>query len=201
MRTIFFDFGNVIAYFDHRRATGRFVRRCDRTEAEVFAAIYGGRLEDDFEASRLTSDEFVRLAAAAIGYRGTAEDFAREFVDIFTPNEEVIALLPRLARQGYRLVLASNTNRLHFDFFRPRFADALRHFHALGVSFEAGARKPQPDFFAHCQRLAGGTPADALFIDDIKLNVEGARAFGWDAIEYAGFSGLMADLRARGIDV
>src|SRR6266404_3104712 len=119
MKTIFFDFGNVIGHFDHRRATRRFLRRCDRTEAEIFAALYSDPLEDDFEAGRMTADEYVRAAIDAIGYRGSPAEFAREFVDVFSPNDDVVALLPRLARQGYRLVLASNTNRLHFDFFRP----------------------------------------------------------------------------------
>jgi putative hydrolase of the HAD superfamily len=201
VRTIYFDFGNVIAQFDHRRATRQFVRLCDRSEAEIFAAIYGGQLEDDFEAGRIGGAEFVNVVTTAIGYRGSADEFVRAFVDIFTPNPEVIALLPRLAARGHRLVLASNTNALHYQFFRRTFADALTPFHALGVSFEAGARKPHPDFFAHCQRLAGGTAAEALFIDDIRLNVEGARAFGWDAVQYTDFPALTAALRERGVDI
>src|SRR5262245_35247305 len=201
MKTIFFDFGNVIASFDHRRATRRFVRRSELTEAEILAAIYDGALEDNFEAGRVTAEDFMRTSMVAIGYRGGIDDFAREFADIFTANDEIIALLPQLTEQGFRLVLASNTNQLHFEFFRARFAEPLRHFHALGVSFEAGARKPHPDFFAHCQRLAGCKPSEALFIDDIQLNVEGARAFGWDAIQYIDYAQLAANLRERDIDV
>jgi len=201
MKTIFFDFGNVIASFDHRRATRRFARRSDLTEAEILAAIYDGSLESDFEAGLITVDDFLRTATVAIGYRGSADDFAREFADIFTANDEIIAFLPRLVAQGFRLVLASNTNRLHFEFFRTKFAEPLRHFQALGVSFEAGARKPHPEFFAHCQRLAACKPSEALFIDDILKNVEGARAFGWDGVQYIDYPQLAAELRNRGIDI
>jgi FMN phosphatase YigB (HAD superfamily) len=201
MKTIFFDFGNVIASFDHRRATRRFARRSDLTEAEIFAAIYDGALESDFEAGLITAEEFMRTAMVAIDYRGTADDFAREFADIFTANEAIVALLPRLIDRGFRLVLASNTNELHFEFFRAKFAKPLKSFYALGVSFEAGARKPQPEFFAHCQRLAECKPSEALFIDDIQKNVEGARAFGWDAVQYIDYPQLAADLRGRGISV
>lgn len=201
MKTIFFDFGNVIASFDHRRATRRFARRSELTEAEILAAIYDGPLEDNFEAGLVTPDEFMRTATAAIGYRGSTDDFAREFADIFMPNDEIIALLPRLIEQGYRLVLASNTNELHFEFFRATFAKPLKQFHALGVSFQAGARKPHPEFFAHCQRLAECKASEALFIDDIQINVEGARAFGWDAIQYIDYPQLATELRNRGIDV
>jgi FMN phosphatase YigB (HAD superfamily) len=201
MKTIFFDFGNVIASFDHRRATRRFARRSELTEAEILAAIYDGAMEDRFEAGRITVDDFMRTAMVAIGYRGGMDDFAREFADIFMANDEIIALLPRLAEHRFRLVLASNTNPLHFEFFRTRFAEPLAYFHALGVSFEAGARKPQPEFFAHCQRLAGCEPSEALFIDDIQKNVEGARSFGWDAVQYIDYPQLAAELRKRGIRV
>src|SRR5438034_8731726 len=84
MKTIFFDFGNVIACFDHRRATRRFARRSELSEAEILAAIYDGAVEDEFELGQLTADEFLRTSMAAISYRGTADDFAREFADIFT---------------------------------------------------------------------------------------------------------------------
>jgi putative hydrolase of the HAD superfamily len=201
MKTIFLDFGNVIAHFDHRRATQRFARRSELTEAEILGAIYDGPLESNVEAGLITAEEFMRTAMLAIDYRGSSDDFAREFADIFTANDEIIALLPRLAEQGFRLVLASNTNELHFEFFRAKFAKTLKHFHALGVSFEAGARKPQPEFFAHCQRLAGCKASEALFIDDIQKNVEGARAFGWDAVQYIDYHQLAGELRNRGIDM
>ncbi len=201
MKTIFFDFGNVIAHFDHRRATRRFAKRSELSEAEILAAIYDGTVENEFELGQLTAEEFLRTSMTAISYRGTADDFVREFADIFTANDEVIALLPKLVEHGYRLVLASNTNRLHYEFFKAKFAEPLRHFHALGVSFEARARKPHPEFFAHCQGLAGCKSSEALFIDDLQLNVEGARAFGWDAIQYIDYAQLLADLTKRGIDV
>lgn len=199
VHTLFFDFGNVVADFDHRRATRRFARHSDLPEAEIFDAIYNTQLEDDFEAGRVTPEAFVGAAMAAIGYRASREQFVDEFVDIFTPNPEVIALIPRLAR-SHRLVLASNTNVLHAGQFRRQLAGTLTHFHAIGVSYEARARKPHPPFFAHCQAFAAGPPAGSLFIDDIAVNVEAARAFGWRAIQYRTFDGLLRDLCGHGVE-
>jgi putative hydrolase of the HAD superfamily len=200
MRTILFDFGNVIGDFDHRRAIRQWLPHCDLTEEAIFAAIYGADLEDAFEAGRLTGAEFVRRACDVIGYRGTAEQFRAAFVDIFTPNPDVCALVPRLKRR-HRLVLASNTNELHSAYFRETFADVLRHFDAVGLSHEAGARKPHRAFFEHCQTLAGGPPQECLFIDDLPANVEAARAFGWRAVQYTTYPELERRLRALGIDV
>ncbi len=200
MRTILFDFGNVVGYFDHRLAIRQLVRHCDLTEAAIFAAIYGGDLEDDFEAGRISGEEFIRRACAAIGYRGRPDEFRTAFVDIFTPNREVCALIPRL-KGRYRLVLASNTNELHAPFFQKSFADVLRHFDAIGLSYEAGARKPHPDFYRHCQELVRCPRHECLFIDDLPDNVAGARAFGWNAVQYTGYPELLEQLRRHGIEV
>ena len=81
-----------------------------------------------------------------------------------------------------------------FSASAARAATATRTVNEPGTVTEAGTVTVTP-------RLADCAPAAALFIDDIKLNVEGARAFGWDAIQYTDFPALTADLRARGIEV
>lgn len=200
IHTLFFDFGNVVADFDHHRATRRFAKHSHLTEADIFDAIYNTQLEDDFEAGRVGADEFVARAMSLIAYRGPSDQFVAEFVDIFTPNTDVVALIPRLAGK-YRLVLASNTNVLHADHFRQQMADTLSHFHALGLSYEAGARKPHPSFYAHCQALADGPSAGSLFIDDLGANVEAARAFGWHGVQFKSVETLRHDLHWAGVDV
>lgn len=200
MHTIFFDFGNVIGYFDHRIAVRRFLSHCDLDEDACFAAIYDTSLEDDFEAGRVSGDEFVRRCRDVIKHRGTPDEFRTAFQDIFVPNPDVCALVPPLARR-YRLVLASNTNELHALRFREQFADVLRHFSAIGTSYEAGARKPDRRFFTYCQRLAECPPKQCLFIDDLALNVDAGRTFGWNSIQYTSYPELLQQLRSYRIEV
>ena len=59
IRAILFDFGNVIGFFDHRRATRRLVAQTDLTEAELFVRLYDSELEDAFEAGRLDAAGFL----------------------------------------------------------------------------------------------------------------------------------------------
>src|SRR4051794_34499534 len=75
MHTIFFDFGNVIAYFDHRVAVRHVRPKSDLDEDAIFAAVYNTDLEDAFEAGRMGGEEFVRRACEVIGYRGTPDEF------------------------------------------------------------------------------------------------------------------------------
>jgi glucose-1-phosphatase len=200
MRTILFDFGNVIAHFDHRRATRKFAPQTDLTEVEVFDAIYNTALEEEFELGNINGDEFVHAACAVIGYRDTHARFRQDFVDIFTANPDIISLIPKL-KPNYRLVLASNSNELHAEHIEKKFADTLKLFDALGYSFRAGGRKPHPSFYTHCQTLTGAEPGECLFIDDIMTHVEAAQAFGWQAIHFTSAADLVRDLRRVGIGV
>jgi putative hydrolase of the HAD superfamily len=58
----------------------------------------------------------------------------------------------------------------------------LRHFDYLGTSFEAKARKPEPEYFAHVQQHTNAERGECLFIDDLPTNIEAAERFGWNGI-------------------
>jgi putative hydrolase of the HAD superfamily len=198
IRTIFFDFGNVIAFFDHRRAVDQLARFTDVSPSELMLILYGSPIEDDYEVGKLSTPEYVRLAKLNGRLTCTDEEFLAAFNDIFWRNDEVCDLIPRLTPR-YRLVLASNTNDAHFRKYTRQFADVLRHFDRLCPSHEAGARKPDPAYFAYCQRFAEAAPGECLFVDDLPANIEAARRHGWAGICYQSRGQLVEQLRVAGI--
>ena len=157
IRTIFFDFGNVLAFFDHSRAIRQFVRFTDMDPVELGLQLYGGPLEDDYEIGRLTTAEYAREAILNGRLSCTAEQFLECFVDIFWANPEVSNLIPKL-KPRYRLVLASNTNDAHFTRYTKQFADVLGHFDYLVASHRVGARKPHEEFFTAAKAHANAEP-------------------------------------------
>jgi putative hydrolase of the HAD superfamily len=163
------------------------------------AHLFGGSLEDDYESGQISTSEFLRRVRETCRLTCPDEIIAAAWADIFWPNEEVCALLPRL-KPRYRLLLGSNTNELHARQFCGQFADWLQHFDALVLSHEIGVRKPRAGFFEHCLRLAECAPAECLFIDDLAANVAGARACGWQGIVYTSFPDLCQQLTALGIE-
>lgn len=193
IQTIVFDFGNVIGFFDYGITTGRLARHSHRSADDIRRFIYGGELEDAYESGRISSAEFLRRVREGCGLTCADDALTDAYADMFWPNEEVCALVPRL-KPHYRLLLGSNTTELHSRHFVRQFADTLRHFDGLVLSHEVGVRKPRPEFFHHAQRLAGCAAAECLFIDDLPANVAGARALGWQGIVYARGADLPAEL-------
>ena len=200
IQTIVFDFGNVVGRFDYGRTLESLRRHTDLTPQEIRAAIYAAELEDAYESGRLSTAEFLAKVRAVCRLNCADEVLRAAWCDIFWPNEEVCALIPQL-KPRYRLLLGSNTNELHAGHFRRQFADTLRHFDALVLSHEVGARKPRPAFFEHCQRLAGCGPEGCLFIDDLPANVAGARACGWHGIVFTGAADLRTHLADLGVSL
>ena len=198
IKTIVFDFGNVLGFFDYDVAAAALAEHSDLPAGAIRAFIYGGDLEDAYEAGRVSSAEFLRRVRE--GCRLTCPDdvLARAYVDMFWPNDEVCDLVPRL-RPAYRLLLGSNTTELHSRHFREQFAGVLRHFDGLVLSHEVGARKPRAEFFHAAGRVAGCPPEECLFIDDLPANVEGARACGWHGLVYRPGGDLARDLTRYGI--
>jgi len=198
MKTILFDFGNVIAFFDHQRAVRQLLPFTPLSAAELTDVLYCSQLETDYEAGKLNTAEYVTIGQRNGKLSCTDEEFMKAFVDIFTSNPEVCDIIPRL-KPLYRLVLASNTNDAHFTKYTEQFDDVLRYFDHLCPSHQAGHRKPHAEYFAFCQEFVAAKPNECLFIDDMDVNVEAARAFGWNAILYQPENNFAEQLRAAGV--
>ena len=198
IRTIFFDFGNVIAYFDHGRATQRLAVYTDTVHDLLHQALYHRERFAAFETGLIDAQIYICQVLGECRLRCDEQCFRTVFADIFVPNPEVCQLIPRLVRR-YRLVLASNTNELHAELFRRKYQDTLAHFRKLVLSHEVKARKPDALFYARCQEWADCPPGECLFIDDRADNVAAARAHGWKAIQYVDFESLVRDLRQLGV--
>lgn len=202
IRTIVFDFGNVIGYFSHQKAAAqllRFARPGAAVTAEkIIAALYCAEVEARFETNEVPCDRILELMREKLELEGADDALAHAYADMFTPNDHACRLVPHL--QGrYRLLLLSNTNALHYRHFRRQFADVLDRFDALVASHEVGLRKPDPRIFAHAQALAGSAPGECLFIDDLPENVEAARACGWRGVVYRRDEDLRARLAEAGV--
>jgi putative hydrolase of the HAD superfamily len=200
---IFFDFGNVVAYFDYLILFGRFGKRVGLT-AEAFRDRLAGRGFDsllaDFERGALTPELF----AATLCRHGEIEvpfaEFVPDWSDIFRPNESVCALIAGLKAKGYPIYLGSNTNALHADHYRRQLAATLGLMDGFVLSYEVGHNKPAPEFFRACSEVARTPPESCIFIDDLDENIAGARRAGLRGIVYRDTKSLVDDLRELGVD-
>ena len=201
MKHVVVDLGNVIALFDHRRASRQLasLSTVPVTEDEVFRAIFDSSLEPDLDCGRISPQDFLDRLRTLLHIAAPDDAIMRAWCDIFRPNESVVALLPRLKGSAARLLLASNTNPLHFEWLLRQMPEPLALFDECVLSYQVGVRKPAPDFFRRCAAAAGGVPGDCVFVDDRHEFVEEARALGMAGVTYYQGLDLAEALRAKGV--
>jgi putative hydrolase of the HAD superfamily len=198
IRAIIFDFGNVLAFFDHRLVSRRLSAFTHLPEPVLHSKLFASGLENDYETGRLSTAEVIARVRSELKLRCDDSELISAYCDIFIPNHEIEPLLPVL-KNRYRLLVGSNTTPLHSAQIQRQFPYLFRWFDHAVFSHDIGARKPAAEFFEHCVLYANCEPAECLFIDDLAPHVLGARAFGMQAIPYCGVPLLRADLARLGI--
>ena len=99
---------------------------------------------------------------------------------------------------GVATGVLSNTNRLHWE--GQRDAEEIQGlFDHRFLSYELGLVKPDAELFHRVAADLEREPSEILFVDDNRLNVEGARAVGIDAHVAAGPDATREVLAARGL--
>lgn len=168
--------------------------------AEVTTSEWHGAQDhggDPAEATRRLQGVYpAHSALIAAFYDRFDEMLERDFPDM-------MALVERLHVAGVPLYLLSNAPGFLDDWLRSgKLAErhpAFGRFRDYVVSGKEACFKPDAAIYELACRRGGFQPADAVFIDDLPKNVEGARAAGLHAIHHRSAEETAAALRALGL--
>lgn len=196
-KAVFFDIGNVLVRFDLAGLLKDFAWGRGSSPWRVARLVWSRRLNDDVERGKISSAELHALIRNQTGYMGDFDDFRRLWCGRFRLEERSAALFKKLARKR-PVYLLSNTNALHWEHIKKRYAFAREATGAV-LSFEVGVRKPERAIYAAAWAAAGAAPEECLFIDDLAENVAGAKAAGMRALRFKTPARLERDLAALGL--
>ncbi|MEU4196356.1 HAD family phosphatase [Kribbella sp. NPDC026611] len=133
------------------------------------------------ERGQIAVPDFERkLASILVRRDGTpvpADGLIERMFAHFEHQPDMAGLIRRAKATGIRTALLSNSwgNTYPRDTWHGMFDDIV-------ISGEVGLRKPEPEIFLLAARRLDLKPEDCVFIDDLQLNVDGARAVGMTAI-------------------
>lgn len=188
---VLFDFGGVIlsspfdAFAEYERANDLpegLLRRINATnpDTNAWAALERSEVDLDEFASRFEAE------AAAAGYRVDAFAVLGLLAGELRPA--MVEALHRLRDSGrFRLGLLTN-NFVTGDAHAPgdrhqQIAAVLELFDVIVESSKVGVRKPDPRFYELACELVGTRPEEAVFLDDLGVNLKPARAMGMTTIK------------------
>ncbi len=185
IKNILFDLGGVVITLSPEEAEKRFTelgvkdahKMLDSyTQAGIFGALEQGAIDD--EQFRVALSEMVgrelTWAECQYAWKGYFKALPQRNPDT----------LMRLRSEGYRLILASNTNPYMMSWALSNEFDGngnpLSHyFDALYMSYKLGVMKPAEEYFRKIIDGEGIIPEETLFVDDGCRNIETARRMGF----------------------
>ncbi len=185
-RAVVFDLGKVLLDFDFNRAALALAPQCTADAAGIMAIINQTPLLHRFETGLISRREFQADFVRAAGYGGTAQEFARDFTDIFWEIPEMIQLNRRFRSAGLSTHVFSNTSDLVVDFIRVRFP-FFSEFDSYVLSYEQGCMKPSVPIYEAVEASTGFSGPELIYFDDREENVEAALRRGWSAHIYTDF--------------
>jgi putative hydrolase of the HAD superfamily len=115
-------------------------------------------------------------------------------------NPAMVEWLEQIRLSGIKTGLLSNMPAEMVRYSRENFA-WLKHFDHATFSADVRLVKPEPAIYEHSLRGVGVAAPEALFVDDKKPNVEGARAVGMHAIQFRSIEQLGNELVKLGFPV
>jgi putative hydrolase of the HAD superfamily len=135
------------------------------------------------ERSDIAIDEFDELFASEseqLGYRVRGGEVLQLLFGPVRPRmRQLLDLLPSL---GFRIVCLTN-NIVSDGDVRLDIADAMSCFEKVYESSAMGSRKPEPEFYRAVLEDLQVEPAEAVFLDDLGVNLKPAKALGITTIK------------------
>lgn len=195
-RCLLLDMGKVFVSYDFRNFGDRMRARTGLETEQLRATIMGDDFAHRYEVGLINDAEFHKEFCRRVGTDIPWEEFVSAWNSIFAQEPLLPENLILTLAQKSRLWIVSNTNKVHFDFLAIRFS-SLRHFTGFVLSHEVGLAKPDPAIFRLALSEAGVEAGEALFVDDLTVNVEAARSLGIDAFQFLNPDQFVAELRAR----
>ncbi|ATA25890.1 glucose-1-phosphatase [Brenneria goodwinii] len=174
-----FDLGNVVIDIDFNRVLGVWSRLSSAPLATLKERFVMGETFEQHERGEISDEVFAEQLCHEMGIALSFEQFSAGWQAIFVAlRPEVINIMQLLRKEGHRVVILSNTNRLHCGHWPVLFPEVEEAADRLYLSQDIGARKPEASIYHYVLTQEGVTPDQAVFFDDNPANIAAAQALG-----------------------
>ncbi|MFZ5810361.1 MAG: HAD family hydrolase [Chloroflexota bacterium] len=193
IRALVFDFGGVLLRTEDHSPRIALAKRFGLSEGELERLVFASSSSIRASLGELDVEEHWREVVRTLGAgESDIETIKTEFFAGDRLDERLVMYL-RQMRNQYHIGLLSNAWSDLRSFLHHRLG-ILDMFDEAVISAEVKMMKPQVEIYHYTARKLGVAPHEAVFVDDMQENVEGARAAGMQAILFRDANQLFAEL-------
>jgi len=175
------DLGNVLVHVDFEKFYTRIKSVVGYNYNETMKKM--APLMSEYNKGSYTAENFYKQVCRLLKLNVDFNFFSKAWVDIFEPNKELLTYLGTLKKEHLTIILASNTDPLHFEFVKKKYG--FKFVDSLYLSYKEQLIKPDPAFFQQLIAKMDINPDHAIFFDDLPENVKSAQDCGIRALVHA----------------
>lgn len=189
MAAVVFDLGNVLIEWNPRRVLS------DACIEQTHFFLWNAELDHGAPFD----DVVARVRSEFPHFADEIDAFAARWPETLGPVfDDVVVLAERLRRNGVAVYVLSNSSAETLP-RSPVAQGVLARFDGALISGAVRLIKPDPAVFHEAERRWSLHPATTWFVDDSEVNVDGARAAGWNAVHFTDAAALETVLTEAGL--
>jgi epoxide hydrolase-like predicted phosphatase len=178
LKAIIFDLGKVVFDLSFDRVFQSWATSSGRPFDDIKIKFVFDEFFDKFEKSEISEEQFREVVSQRLGIRLSDEDFDKGWCDLYLDKYSDIDNMLVKLKSKYRIIALTNTNSIHSNVWRRKYANTLNHFEKIFSSHELATRKPERKIFEIVLDYLNLKPEQTLFLDDNIDNINGAKKIG-----------------------
>lgn len=184
IKNVVFDLGGVLISLDHQQALDRFKEIGVKDAGQLLDPYEQKGFFLELENGKIDAEMFRKKLCEHTGKQLTADQVLYAWLGFVSdvPQYKLDYLLE--LRKKYKVYLLSNTNPFiqswaRSENFSPAGRPITAYFDKIYASYKMGVTKPDAAIFEQMIQDASLLPAETLFVDDGKANIETAKRLGF----------------------
>ena len=192
--TVIFDMGGVFLKTVDPKPREALAHRFGTTRKDLEARVFSSATSLLSEKGEITDQE--HWQSVLLNFNQPIEDYLKIYDEYFSGDAIDRDLLDFAVslKSKYCVGLLSNAWMNARQLLEERF-HFIDKFNMSLFSYEVGVRKPDLNIYRIMVGKMGTKPGNALFIDDLLENVEGAKTAGLRSIHYKNTRSVIAEIR------
>jgi putative hydrolase of the HAD superfamily len=204
IRAIISDFGGVLtsplqeSFVDLMQDSGVTLEALGKAMTTI-AERQGSNPLFELETGRISEGAFFKSVedelSASHGSPVALDGFGTRYFQRLEPNDRMIEYMRELRGRGYKMAICTNNIREWETQWRAMLpVDEI--FDVVVDSAFVGSRKPEHRIYQITLERLEASPGEALFVDDVEINCEGARELGIAAVRFRSTEQAIEEIEA-----
>ncbi len=186
IKNIILDLGGVLFDIDYMLSANALSQLSTQPELNYDIPLQSFiDLPDQFEKGMISDDEFRGFMKQEYKLICSDSEFDESWNKMLIKlNDFAFDFVKSLKANNKSVVLLSNTNIIHYNYFYPQCKELFSLFDNTFLSYQIGMRKPDIEIYNYVCDEMNYKKNETLFVDDSLININGSISAGLNAIHF-----------------